>query len=101
MNTLAIVSLVLGISGFVTGLLTAIPAVVCGHISLNQIKETNEDGYSLAKAGLILGYIIIGLAVLAILAAIVLVVLVVAFGNVNIDIKDLSDGTIAMASMLF
>lgn len=49
-NTLAIVSLVLA---FVVSL----GAVICGHIALNQIKKTGEQGRGLAIAGLVLGYI--------------------------------------------
>lgn len=49
-NTLAIVSLVLA---FVISL----GAVICGHIALNQIKQTGEQGRGLAIAGLVLGYL--------------------------------------------
>ena len=56
---LAIASLVLGIAGFLTTGITAIPAVVCGHLSLSQIKKApgSISGSGLALAGLITGYI--------------------------------------------
>lgn len=56
---LAIWSLVLGIFGFLTIFLTSIPAVVCGHLSLNKIKKSagKTTGNGLAIAGLVLGYL--------------------------------------------
>lgn len=50
-NVLAIVSLVTSILGF--GLI----GVITGHIGLNQIKQTGEEGRGLAIAGLIIGYV--------------------------------------------
>lgn len=49
-NTLAILSLVLGLIG--GGLLS----VILGHIAKSQIRRTRESGDGLATAGLILGY---------------------------------------------
>ncbi|MEO8222608.1 MAG: thioredoxin domain-containing protein [Specibacter sp.] len=49
-NTLAIVSLV---SSFFVGL----AGVITGHIALNQIKRTGEEGRGLAIAGLVIGYL--------------------------------------------
>lgn len=53
MNTLAIVSLVSGIIGIFC-CVSSIVGIVCGTISLNQIKQTREDGYGLAIAGIVL-----------------------------------------------
>ena len=49
-NVLAIVSLVLAF-------FISIGAIICGHIALNQIKRTGENGRGLAIAGLVLGYL--------------------------------------------
>jgi peptidyl-prolyl cis-trans isomerase B (cyclophilin B) len=49
-NTLAIVA-------FVLSFFASVPAIVCGHIALSQIKRTRESGWGLAVAALILGYI--------------------------------------------
>lgn len=65
----AIASLVLGIlSFFMFGLLTAIPAVICGHLAKSKIKSDPENlkGDGQALAGLIMGYIVIGLTILMI-----------------------------------
>jgi peptidyl-prolyl cis-trans isomerase B (cyclophilin B) len=50
-NVLAIVSLVTSIIGL------SLVGVITGHIGLNQIKKTGEEGRGLAIAGLIIGYI--------------------------------------------
>jgi hypothetical protein len=58
-NSMAIASMVLGVAEFFTGGLTAIPAVVCGHIARRQMKQTAERGDGLATSGLVLGYMAI------------------------------------------
>ena len=56
---MAIASMVLGVAEFFTVGLTAIPAVVCGHIARRQIRQTAERGDGLATSGLVLGYMAI------------------------------------------
>jgi hypothetical protein len=55
---LAVASLVLGILSFFTIGLTAIPAIICGHVSLSQIKKAagRISGQGLAIGGLATGY---------------------------------------------
>jgi hypothetical protein len=68
---LAIASLVLGLVSFVVGtwILTAIPGVICGHKARRQIRESPfpMEGAGMATAGLVMGYIVIGLTLLVIL----------------------------------
>lgn len=56
---LAIASMVLGIISFVFfgGILTAIPAIICGHIAIGKVKRGEAKGYGMAIAGLCLGYL--------------------------------------------
>ena len=61
-NTLAIVSLV-------TGFCCSLAAVITGHIALAQVKRTGEAGRNLAIAGLVLGYIGIGITTLILVLA--------------------------------
>lgn len=75
-NTLAIISLVCGIAGFLTGF-SAVAAVICGHVARRQIARTGEDGNGMALAGLITGYIV-SLLLLAYIA--VVVILFLLFG---------------------
>ena len=72
---LAIWSLVLGILGLTCfWLLTAIPAVICGHVAYSRIKRSSGAlaGEGLALGGLITGYLSVALSVfvLPLLAAI-------------------------------
>ncbi len=65
---LAWASFVLSIvSLFGFGFLTAVPAVICGHIQRSSIEESPDlyGGNGLAIAGLIIGYIMIALSILA------------------------------------
>jgi len=68
-NAMAIVSLV-------CALLFAPLGIVFGHISLSQIKRTGEEGRGLAIAGLVIGYMITTLTVVAIVVGILFVVVV-------------------------
>ena len=74
-NTLAIVALVLSF-------VVSIGGIVCGHLALSQIKRTGESGREIALAGLIIGYVFTGFAVLAFLAWIVVFVVYLVFFGV-------------------
>ena len=63
LNTLSVVSLATAVTGF-----GALAAVITGHISLSQLKTSKENGRPLALAGLIVGYVFIGLAILGAIA---------------------------------
>ena len=65
----ATASLILGILSWLAfGILTAIPAVICGHIAKSKIKKNPEQlqGDGFALAGLIMGYLMIGISLLII-----------------------------------
>jgi hypothetical protein len=55
-NGLAIASLACGLVQCLFGPVTAIPAIMFGHVALHQIKRTGGQGAGLALAGLILGW---------------------------------------------
>lgn len=62
---LAIASLVCGVSGVVTCLgIPSVLAVIFGHIALSRVRQGIGGGRELAIAGLVTGYIIIGIFVL-------------------------------------
>ena len=52
LNTLAVVSLASALTS-----VGAVMAIITGHISLAQIKRSNENGKPLAVSGLIVGYL--------------------------------------------
>lgn len=58
----------MAVASFVCGFLCSLLAVVFGHIALSQISRSGESGRGLAIAGLVLGYIGVGVVVLAVLA---------------------------------
>ena len=58
-NSMAIASMVLGVAELFTGGLTAIPAVICGHVARRQMRQTAQRGDGLATSGLVLGYMAI------------------------------------------
>lgn len=82
-NSLAIISIVLGLIGLcgclITGggLLFGIPAAITGRLARKQIQEDNQEqrGFELATAGLVLGLIEIVFSVLFI------VLMIIVFGG--------------------
>jgi peptidyl-prolyl cis-trans isomerase B (cyclophilin B) len=64
LNTMALVGFILSLSAVATGI-TLIPGIVLSHIGMNQIKRTGESGRGFALAGLVVGYCLLGLSVLA------------------------------------
>lgn len=71
---------VMAILALVFAFVFAPAAIVLGHVARRQIRQTGEDGDGLALAGLIVGYVLTGLTVLACVGYVVVVV--VAFGAV-------------------
>ncbi len=67
-NGLAIAALVCGLAEMFTLGLSAIPAVILGHLAHGQIRRTGERGSGLAVAGLVFGYLGIGIWTLIIIA---------------------------------
>lgn len=65
-NSLAIVSLVAGIAGYVIPhpFVAGLVAIVTGHMARRQIRQSGESGSGLALAGMILGYVHLVLSIL-------------------------------------
>ena len=78
LNTMAMLGFILSLCGVVSGI-TAIPGIVLSHIGLNQIKRTGESGHGFALAGLIVGYCLVGLSVLAVFFILLFAVLIPLF----------------------
>ena len=62
-NPFAIISFILSLFG------GSILAVIFGHVAMSQIRKTKESGTGLAQAGLIIGYITIGIIVIFVIVA--------------------------------
>lgn len=70
-NTLAIVSLIASIAGFVIlPFIGSLVGVITGHLSLSQLRTSGEEGRGLALAGTIVGWVGLGLAILGIVAVV-------------------------------
>ena len=63
-NQLAGISLAFGIAQVVLWFFGSIIAIVCGHVARSQIRKTGEQGEGMALAGMILGYIGLGIPIL-------------------------------------
>ncbi|YCK40399.1 DUF4190 domain-containing protein [Actinomadura sp. ATCC 39365] len=63
-NGMAVASLILGIVGLITCGATSIVGVILGHIALNRIKRSGEEGQGMAMGGLVTSYIMVVLFVL-------------------------------------
>ncbi len=87
-NTLAIISLIASIAGIVIlwGI-GSIAGVICGHISLSQIKKTGEQGRGMAIAGLIVGYAGIVLAIIGVIVAVALSAWLVTYYGTTGDLQ--------------
>ena len=75
-NGMAIASLICSLAGFLT-CVSAVVGIILGHIALKQIKQSGEDGEGMAKAGLIVGYVLTGLSLLAVVGYVVFIVVMV------------------------
>ncbi|WP_256646863.1 DUF4190 domain-containing protein [Thermomonas paludicola] len=70
-SVLAVVSLVFGILGWnLLPFVGSVVAVICGHMARSEIRRSQGtlEGDGLAVAGLVMGYLIIGLSVLVVAA---------------------------------
>ncbi|MGV3714282.1 DUF4190 domain-containing protein [Pseudolysinimonas sp.] len=75
MNTLAIIA-------FVLSFFVSIAGVICGHLALRQIATTGESGREFALAGLIIGYVLTAIGLLAVVVTVVMMVVYLVFFGV-------------------
>jgi hypothetical protein len=68
----------LAIASLIFAFVFPIVGVILGHIALNQIKQTGQEGRGLAIAGLAIGYSFIGLGLII---ACIYVIAIAAFLN--------------------
>ena len=73
--------------------ITVIPAIICGHIALRQIKQDGSEGRGLAIAALIISYIFLALIVIG-------TILFFVLGGIALTVGS-NDGSYAMALASF
>ncbi|WDZ86659.1 DUF4190 domain-containing protein [Micromonospora cathayae] len=76
-NSMALAALILSLVG-IASCLTAPVGAILGHVARKQIRETGEDGEGMAKAAIIVGWVLTGLLVLAIVFYIVVIVFAIS-----------------------
>jgi hypothetical protein len=79
-NGMAIGSFVCGLLQVCSFGLTAIPAVILGHSARRQIRQTGQPGDGLAIAGLVLGWVGLGLFVLLVVCLVTITATAVTHG---------------------
>lgn len=72
-NWMGVTSLILSLLGLITGV-TVIAGIVFGHLSLNAVSHGEADNRSMGLAGLVLGYVLLGVGL-------VLMVIVLGFAG--------------------
>ncbi|WBB82414.1 DUF4190 domain-containing protein [Micromonospora sp. WMMD882] len=78
-NSMALAALILSLVG-IASCVTAPVGAILGHVARKQIRETGEDGESMAKAAIIVGWVLTGLLVLAIVFYVVVIVFAISQG---------------------
>ncbi|WP_027659190.1 DUF4190 domain-containing protein [Salinispora fenicalii] len=81
-NGLAIAALVLSLVGLMS-CITAPVGAILGHVAQKQIRETGESGAGMAKAAIIVGWILTGLGVLFAVLYVVVIVLIATAGTAS------------------
>ncbi|QRY43871.1 peptidylprolyl isomerase [Mycolicibacterium nivoides] len=67
----------MAVAALVCAVLFAPLGIVFGHISLSQLKRSGEQGRGIAIAGLVIGYVMTALAIVAVVLAVVFAFIVV------------------------
>lgn len=78
-STLALISLIFGILGWtLLPFAGSLVAIITGHMARAEIRRSPEtlDGDGLAVAGMVMGYVVVGLSLLA------LVIVMLIFGGI-------------------
>ncbi|WP_207929035.1 DUF4190 domain-containing protein, partial [Actinomadura sp. 6K520] len=63
-NIFAIYSVAMGAIGPISCGLLSIPAIVTGHMGLSRARRSGERGTGLAVAGIVLGWLMVGIWIL-------------------------------------
>jgi hypothetical protein len=71
----------MAVAALVSSLVVAPLGIVFGHVALRQIKRTGDEGRGLAKAGLVIGYVLTTL--MALFLILVVVCFVVMFSRLD------------------
>jgi len=90
-NGFAVASLVCGIGQLVAFWPATILAIVFGHKARRDIRRTGEQGEGLAQAGIILGYVGLGLSLLLVLIVLLGVVTMTHYAPVHVHMTHVTN----------
>lgn len=76
-NGMGIAALILGILGLITCMACGIAAIICGHMGVKKADRGEADNRGMAQAGLVMGYISVGLWLLIIVAYVLFFVILI------------------------
>lgn len=76
-NGLGIAALILGILGIMSCMACGIAAIICGHMGVKKADRGEADNRGMAQAGLVMGYIGVGLWLLFIIVYVVFFVILI------------------------
>ncbi|NYF56732.1 DUF4190 domain-containing protein [Micromonospora purpureochromogenes] len=79
-NSMAIAALVLSLVGFAS-CITAPVGAILGHVAMKQIRQTGEGGEGMAKAAIIVGWILTGLLLLLLAFPVIMLAVMDASSN--------------------
>ncbi len=71
---------ILAIIGLILSIFFPLVGAIVGHVALNQIKKTGENGRGLALAAVIVGWTLTALAIIAVVVAAIPIIVLGGMG---------------------
>lgn len=76
----------IAIAALISSFFVSVLGIILGFVALNQIKTSGEQGRGLALAGIIIGFVAVGITVL------VVIISVVAAATVGVAVTEMQVG---------
>ena len=76
----------LAIAALITSFFVSILGIILGFVALNQIKTSGEQGRGLALAGIIIGFVAVGITVL------IIIISVAAAATIGVAVNEIQMG---------
>ena len=76
----------MAIAALITSFFVSILGIILGFVALNQIKTSGEQGRGLALAGIIIGFVAVGITVL------IIIISVAAAATVGVAVNEIQMG---------
>ena len=76
----------MAIAALITSFFVSILGIILGFVALNQIKTSGEQGRGLALAGIIIGFVAVGITVL------IIIISVAAAATIGVAVNEIQMG---------